>query len=103
MTTYKATEVNPNLFSINSLNNEEVNQYSLCLNEFTDSGANIRPSFVWFVPLAQVVGAKLIEALLLTAAVVAINEIEFAKTDSIAGNLRNNNKYDHYYACRTRD
>lgn len=41
----------------------------------------------------------MIEALLLTAAVVAINEIDFAKTDSIAApNLRNTNKYDHYYA-----
>ncbi|WCF06449.1 hypothetical protein NDS46_19070 [Paenibacillus thiaminolyticus] len=116
LTTYKASKVNPNLFFINTSSHEEIKHYSLSLNDFTDSGAHITfqdletgqettlnpdeitPRFVWVVPLVEVIGAKLIEALLLTAAVVAINEIEFAKTDSVVETLRNNNRYDHYYA-----
>ena len=53
---------------------------------------------VFLAPLVVVVGAKLIEALLLVSAVILINEIEFAKTDSIASSLRNKREYDHYYA-----
>jgi len=116
MTTFETTKSSPNLFSANFLNNENVHQYSLRLNDVTDNGAHITiqdqktreiatynpdenlPSFIWVIPLIEVVGAKLIEALLLVTAVVAINGMDFAKTDSIAAELRNNQKYDHYYA-----
>lgn len=119
LTTYEADEINPNPYSINSLtSNDNVDQFALSLDDFTDeTGAiltyedeatgktatvgsddsEIRPMVVWLAPLVTIVGAKLIEALLLTAAVIVINEIDFARTDAIATSLRNKS-YNHYYA-----
>lgn len=119
LTTYEANEIDPNSYSLNALTNEDkIDQYTLSLDKYSDeAGATItyqdestgqtvtvdsdesetRALVVILAPLVQIVGAKLIEALLLTAAAIMINEMEFVKTDSIATNLRNK-QYNHYYA-----
>ncbi|MBY0206393.1 MULTISPECIES: hypothetical protein [Paenibacillus] len=118
--TYEKAETAPvSLMSIESTDSKQVEHYEVTIDDYsTENGVTvtyedqktgqtatiskddtiIRPMVVILAPLVQIVGAKLIEALLLIAAVVMINNIEFAKTDEIAMNLRNKREYDHYYA-----
>jgi hypothetical protein len=120
LTTYEESKLTPvSLMSVESTDSNLIEQYSLTIDDYsTEFGATItyedeetgqkstisnndsviQPMMVILAPLVQIVGAKLIEALLLIAAVIIINNIEFAKTDEIAMNLRNKREYDHYYA-----
>ncbi|WP_145322925.1 hypothetical protein [Paenibacillus xylanexedens] len=120
LTTYEESKLTPvSLMSVESIDNNLVEQYALTIDDYsTRFGATItyedeetgqkstisnndsviQPMMVILAPLVQIVGAKLIESLLLIAAVIIINHIEFARTDEIAMNLRNKREYDHYYA-----
>ncbi|MCM3128696.1 hypothetical protein ACFQ3J_10420 [Paenibacillus provencensis] len=121
-TTYEESKLTPvSLLSVESTDTDSnlIEQYSLTIDDYsTEFGATltyeneetgqkatisnddsvIQPRMVILAPLVQIVGAKLIEALLLVAAVILLNGVEFAKTDEIAMNLRNKREYDHYYA-----